>query len=152
MHGAQEVHQDIRELCVQKYQPNKFWDFVKAIDDKATAQNVDSKWEGIAQSLGINVAKIKDCQKNEGIKLLDQEIALTNKSYPVQQPSKHQGNDTDTITGSPTLVINGTIYDGSRSSEAFKKAICSAFTKAPIECSKPISQTKPSAPSGAVCK
>ena len=152
LHGDQELHQDIRELCVKKYQPDKFWDFVDQIDQKATAQNVDTKWERIAKSLGIDTAKIKDCQKNEGDTLLNQEFALTNKEYPVQDPSRHRGQEKVTILGSPTLVINGTIYDGQRTSNDFKTAICSAFTKAPTECSQVINPGSKSTTRNGACK
>ncbi|MCX6737864.1 MAG: hypothetical protein NTY11_00335 [Candidatus Parcubacteria bacterium] len=100
MHGIQELHQDVRELCVQKYQPDKLWGFVKAINDQATAQNVDSKWEAIANSNGIK--------------------------------------ETSKIAGSPMIVINGIIYDGARTSEGYKEAICSTFNNAPSECQQAI--------------
>lgn len=151
LHGEQELHEDIRELCVEKYQRDKFWNFVDAINKKATAQNVDSKWEEIAKSVGVDVAKVKECQSKEGSALLKQEMALTNKSYPVQEPSRHQGRDKEKISGSPTLVINGMIYDGQRSSKAFEKAICSAFTNPPAECSQNVSEGSQEAPRGA-CK
>ena len=151
MHGIQEVHQDIRELCVAKYQPDKVWDFVEAINKDATAQNVDSKWEAIAQKNGIDVSKIKTCQADEGTALLDQEIALTKQSYPVQDPSKHKSQEKSSISGSPTLLINGTIYDEGRSVKDYQKGICSAFNNAPDECNKTIEENAPDSPSGS-CK
>jgi len=37
MHGIGELHQDVRELCVWKYQRDKFWDFVKEINENTSA-------------------------------------------------------------------------------------------------------------------
>ena len=37
MHGIQELNQDVRELCVQKYQGDKLWNFVKEINAKCTS-------------------------------------------------------------------------------------------------------------------
>ena len=142
MHGIQELHQDIRELCVAKYQKDKLWDFVKEINAQATPQDVDSKWENIAKSLGIDVEKIKSCMNNEAIDLLSQELHLTNNQYPVQQPIQHNNMETESISASPTLVINGIIYDGKRSSEDFKKAICSAFENPPSECSQTVENSQ----------
>lgn len=136
MHGIQEVNQGVRELCVQKYQKDKLWIFVKAINAQATAENVDSKWEAVAQSVGLNVEQIKSCQTQEGKDLLSRELALNQASYPVQDPSKHNGQESAKIQGSPTLLINGMIYDGQRTAEAYKEAICAVFTKAPAECSQ----------------
>jgi len=147
MHGIQEVHQDIRELCVAKYQKDKFWDFVQEINKQATSENVDQKWESVAQGLGIDVQQIKTCQEQEGQNLLAKEVELTRDQYPVQDPSKHKGKEKEEISASPTLTINGMIYDGQRGSNEYKEAICSAFSKAPAECSQNLNN--PGSESGA---
>ncbi len=82
---------------------------------------------------------MKTCQKNEGTKLLDQELVLTKKSYPVQDPRSHRSTSGHyqkeiAIQGSPTLVINGVIYDGKRSTADYQKAICEAFKNPPAAC------------------
>ena len=129
---------------------DKFVELVKEINEKTNAQNVDQKWEAIAKNLGINVEKIKECQTNEAYNLLDQEIALTSKTYPVQDPEAF-GTDETSISGSPTLVINGIIYTGNRSAEDFKKAICSAFKNPPSECKIDLSANSSQNAKG-VCK
>jgi hypothetical protein len=141
MHGIQELNQGVRELCVQKYQPDKLWSFVSSINAQATAQNVDSKWEAIASSNGINVDKIKQCQSEEATTLMAQEVSLTNQEYPVQNPASHKNAETAKIAGSPTILINGIIYDGKRGSEAYKEAICSTFNNAPSECQQTITES-----------
>ena len=145
MHGIGELNQGIRELCVQKYQKDKFWSFVKAINDNSTYENVESKWEGIAQGMGINVAQIKTCEHDEGITLLSQEINLTEQEYPVQDPSKHQGSESVKIAGSPTMTINGMIFDGERSADGYKEAICLAMTNPIPECEQRIVAEDPTA-------
>ena len=119
MHGRGELNQDVREMCVAKYQKDKLWPFVEEINKSADAQNVDTKWKAIAQNLKIDTKKIETCQKTEAVKLLEQEVVLNGK-YAVQ--------------GSPTIVINDTIFQGGRTPEAYKQAICSAFTNPPSEC------------------
>lgn len=121
MHGIQELNQGVRELCVQKYQKDKFWDFVKAINNSCNYRDVDSCWEGIAKNVGVNIAQVKTCQKDESLGILAQELEL-NKKYG--------------ISGSPQLIINEAEYQGSRSSEAYKQGICSAFNSLPEECSQ----------------
>ncbi len=133
MHGIQELNQDVRELCVYKYQKDKYWDFVMKINKECSAQNVDSCWEPIAKEKGIDTKKIKTCQKDEAIELLKKEVKL-NKKYGIR--------------GSPTLVINDVTYNGRRTSEAYKQAICSAFTTEPSECSKTLSGNTASLPTG----
>ncbi len=142
MHGIQEVNQDIRELCVQKYQKDKLWSFVEEMNAKTSSENSDEKWEEIAKGLEINVDKIKTCQEKEGLDLLDQELVLTEKQYSVQDPANHNGQEKQAISGSPTLIINDIIYDGDRSSDAYQEIICSAFTSAPKECAEKLEENQ----------
>jgi len=148
LHGEQEAHQDLRELCVQKYQKDKFWEFIKEINSNCDYQNVDSCWENIAKKINLDIAKIKDCQKKEGINLLAQEVDFSKIEYPVQNPSFHENQERITISGSPTLVINGMVYDGNRTSEAYKEAICSAFNSPAEECSQVLGSETGSASGG----
>ena len=146
MHKTAEVNQNIRELCVAKYQSDKLWSFVDEINKRTTAEKVEEEWEAIAMDLGLNVDEIKRCQEEEGTILLDREIELTNQEYPVQDPSKHQKDgeyrlEAD-IQGSPTLVVNGMIYDGERSTEGYKEAICKAFESAPSVCDQEIESSE----------
>jgi len=145
MHGIQELNQGVRELCVAKYQPDKFWTFVKNINDGATAQDVDSKWEAIATASGVNVQKIKDCYKNEATDILKTEFDLTSKKYPVSDPAQHSGAEEATVAGSPTFILNGMLYDGSRTSEDIKTAVCSTFNTQPAECQQALTSTSTAA-------
>lgn len=119
LHGPQELNQDIREICVWKYQNDKFWDFVMTANNSCDYSNVDDCWEGVASELNMNINNIKDCYNKEFDQLVDDEIALTTKL---------------SVTGSPTIYINGVLYNGDRSPEAFKQTLCSAFSEAPEAC------------------
>ncbi len=132
MHGIQELHQDIRELCVYKYQRDKYWDFVVAINKNCKYTNVDSCWEDVASALGLNITSINQCYENEQLDLLSSELSL-NKKY--------------NVSASPTLYINGVVYQGSRTPEAYKSVICSAFNNPPEECNQTLSSDGAS-PSG----
>lgn len=145
MHGIQELNQDIREVCVAKYAPDKLWSFIEQINADTKSSDVDSKWEAIAVKAGVSVSKIKDCYKNEATTIMAAEKALTEKSYPVQDPSQNEGEAESKILGSPTFVINGMIYNGARTSEDIKKAVCSAFKTAPAECAETLNSTSTAA-------
>jgi predicted DsbA family dithiol-disulfide isomerase len=43
------------------------------------------------------------------------------------------------VSGSPTLIINGVEYAGSRTPEAYKQAICNSFDTAPAVCNTTLS-------------
>ncbi|MDD5625715.1 MAG: thioredoxin domain-containing protein [Patescibacteria group bacterium] len=126
MHGISEVNQDIREICVQKYAPEKLWNFVDLINKGSDPQTVEEKWEGFAKTAGIDVKEITACQKSEAGALLAQEVTM-NQKYGIE--------------GSPTLLINGVIYQGDRTTEGYKQAICKSFTTAPAECQTVLENT-----------
>lgn len=124
MHGIQELHEDIRELCMYKYERANYWDYVLDVNSKCSASNVDTCWEAVAESHGMDTSRIKTCEENEALSLLAKEVEL-NAKYGVQ--------------GSPTLIINGATYSGARTPEAYKSSICSAFTTSPASCGAQLS-------------
>jgi hypothetical protein len=134
MHGIQELNQGVRELCVQKYDSEKLWDFVMAMNAGASDKDADEKWQDIAKELGIDTEKISKCQEEEIFSLLDNELKISSASYPVQNPAANNGQEESSVAGSPTLIINGVIYDGDRSTTGYQTAICNAFNEAPEEC------------------
>jgi len=122
MHGIQELNQDVREICVNKYMGvAKWFEFALAMNDKCTSQNADTCWEAVATDLKLDVAKIKTCQKDEAVALLTAEKTLGDKLK---------------VSGSPTVFVEGDSYSGGRTPEAFKTALCDKFDTKPSECSQ----------------
>lgn len=148
MHGIGELNQGIRELCVYKYEKDKLWDFVAEANKSADSSNIDEKWEGIASTLGINVEKIKQCQAEEGLSLAKEEAGLTAREYDVQNSAAYNGQEKMSVSGSPTLIINGMVYDGPRTAEGYKQAICNATNNPSAECSQTLESASPSGTSG----
>ena len=89
--------------------------------------------EKVAQKQKLDTAQIKTCLKKEALTLLKAEREL-NQKYQV--------------TSSPTLIINDTIYQGNRTPEDYKKAICSGFREPPAECEKTLGTENAPAPRG----
>jgi glutaredoxin len=133
MHGEYEKQEAIRQLCIEKEYPDKFLQYVNAfaLDTKIGAcggkdECVLPLIDGLYKTLGIDKAKITSCISSKGASLYSAEEAN----------SKSKG-----VSGSPTLIINGVETQASRSPDAVKTAICSAFTTAPSECSQALSTT-----------
>ncbi len=132
LHGGQELHQDIREMCTYNmYGIDKWFSFALAMDDNCTAQNADSCWTGVAKSLGLDTAKISDCEKTQGMSLIKQEYQL------------------DQVTGaqaSPTLFFDGQEYSGARTANDYMAALCAGFPSGamPAACDN-ITVTTPTA-------
>lgn len=136
MHGIQELNEDARQLCVQKYQSDKFWNYYLAVSEKCTYKNVDSCWEAVAKSSGVDTQKVKDCFAKEKVSLIKAEYEADQK-YDV--------------SGSPTLVINGVQYNGQRTSEGYKTAICGAYNSEPKECGEKITGSATTTPATGGC-
>ncbi|VVB74087.1 Uncharacterised protein [uncultured archaeon] len=127
MHGVGEINEDMRQKCVmQSYNSSVWLSYIKEINSKCGASNVDTCWEGVANSTGVDVAAVKSCFDSNAGSLAASEQTL-NSQYNVQ--------------GSPMMFINGVEYQGGRTADAYKTAICNAFNNAPSECSQTLSGT-----------
>lgn len=133
MHGITELNQDIRELCIFKYQKEKFWKYIDIVNSNCSLQNIEACWKEAAEQAGVNAEDVEKCFTEEALKLLEAEAAL-NKKYNVQ--------------GSPTVLINEQSYEGGRTPEAYKTAMCSAFEEAPAECEQTLSSGEGAVASG----
>jgi hypothetical protein len=139
LHGPSEAMEDLRQICVKRDYPQQFWPYVGAFDENCypDVQNqtlLDTCRASTMQSLGIDVQAIETCARSADVlALLKADEALTN-AYSVQ--------------ASPTLIINGQVYNGDRTPEAYKEAICSSFTTPPAECSVTLSTQSATASSG----
>lgn len=121
LHGQPEVDEDTRQLCVIKYYPEAFMDYILCINKDAA----NLPWESCLNENKMDVNKIKTCSSGEeGKKLLSENI---------KEAEKYQ------VTGSPTLIINEVVYQGQRTPEAYKQAVCSAFNKELEECKQVLS-------------
>lgn len=121
MHGIAELNEGIRQLCIYKNFKPKWWDYVDYVNSKCSLQNIESCWKDAANSVGIDPSAIENCKNTEGASLAKSEYEL-NQKYGVQ--------------GSPTILINGNTYNGGRSPEDFKNALCAAFKSPPAACSQ----------------
>ncbi|MDD5012645.1 MAG: thioredoxin domain-containing protein [Candidatus Nanoarchaeia archaeon] len=141
MHGEYEKIEAERQLCVEKEYPDKFLNYILAFaEDTAIGScNGDAtcltpKLNALYVQLGIDASKINSCMTADGEKLYNAEVSNAN---------------TNDVSGSPTLMINGVVASASRSPEGIKGVICSAFNTVPSECSQTLSTEQASAGFGA---
>ncbi|MEM3364645.1 MAG: thioredoxin domain-containing protein [Candidatus Micrarchaeia archaeon] len=125
LHGQAELNQDIREKIIfEMYGAKKWMEFTYDVNQNCTLQNVDSCWKDVAARHNVDAKAVEEEYTKSFNRIADEEVAKTNQYA---------------VTGSPTIIVNGKMYNGPRSSEAFKQFICSAFSTAPEECSKTLS-------------
>ncbi len=134
LHGQPEVDGDMRQVCIDKYYSNEvLYDYLVCVADDY--RNLGSIWEKCAKDNGIDVAKIKSCfDGDEGKTLLAENV---------KEAEKYR------VSGSPTLIINDQRYNGARTSEGYKQAVCSSFAEEQEECAEVLSGT--AAPASGSC-
>jgi hypothetical protein len=130
LHGPAEVQEDLRQICINKYYPGQFWSYLKTFNAQCypswkNATVLESCQKDTMAALSMDSAKIDTCSTGtEGITLLK---------------ADETASDTNHAKSSPMLFINGVLYSGSRTSEAYKQAVCNSFETAPAECSTAVS-------------
>ncbi len=130
LHGAAELNEDVRELCVyNNYGEQEWFDFALAMNSKCDYKNADTCWTDVAKDLGLDTDMIETCFNENKVKYAREQYEL-NKMLGVR--------------GSPTLFFEGEKYAGARSSNGYLSAICAGFDDAPAECSEAVEEATPS--------
>ena len=128
-HGPYETQQNQIQSCIQKLDATNYWayasKFVTDIYPKCGASrdiqcNEDESVK-LMKSLGIDSDAVMSCVETEGDALF------------TAAKTQAQSNG---VTGSPTLTINGVKANVARDAESYKTAICDAFNTAPEACSE----------------
>jgi hypothetical protein len=139
LHGPAEANEDLQQLCINKYYPEKYWAYLNAFNNDCypSWQNtavLESCRKNTTAALSIDSAKIDSCAGGaEGLALLRSDETASAK---------------DGASASPMLFVNGVLYSGSRTPEAYKQAICNSFETEPAECSTLLSTQTAAVPSG----
>jgi glutaredoxin len=137
LHGPVEVQEDLRQACIQKNSPGKFWAYLDGFNAACSSLSGNASAAAacstrVASSLGIDQTRLQLCVSGgtEGLNILSSDEASAVRAG---------------ATASPTLIINGVRYTGARTPEEYKQAICGSFTSPPAECGTNLSSQAPSA-------
>lgn len=141
-HGDFETQQNKIQACIQKLDKEKYWDYASIFEDEIYGAYTDCYYDENCQwgvsnnldlsatlmkSLGIDSDAVMSCVESQGEELLSDASAR----------AKEVG-----VTGSPSLVINDfKASPSSRTAEAFKNSICSAFNSEPNACETELDST-----------
>ena len=136
LHGPQEAHQGVRELCVYKQNGLKdFFNFTLKSNEKLTSGNADEKWEEVANGLKLDIEKIKQCEEKEGLDIAKAEVEITDNTKVNSRGS------ISPVAASPTVLVNG--EETGRSAKDIQKALCDAFgDNKPEGCSANIEEAE----------
>lgn len=142
MHELKEVEENTRQYCIEKDQNSLYPAYLKCF-------TASGDFKSCVGSVGVNQSRMNSCvaEANKQFGIMDQ---YNNKSkwlsgrFPVY-PIHEDLNQKYGVQGSPTLIINGSPAEVSRSPESVKQAVCASFTNPPAECQQTLS-TAPTSP------
>ena len=136
MHGEKEVYENLRQYCIQKEQKEKFYDYMLCFVQSGDYQKCLN--EAKVDVDRLNVCMNETDEKYNITKYYQDRSTWYNGAYPPFLVEEDL-NDKYNVRGSPTIIINDKEVRLSRSPEAFKQAICRAFTNPPAECNQALS-------------
>lgn len=137
LHGNSELWQDVREKIIFNIYGEKKWaEYVGRADSECTVASIDTCWATVADETGVNKTAVTAEFDASKFQILDREIAMTTQYG---------------VSGSPTIMINGATFNGGRTAQAYKDAICGAYTTAPAECSENVTASTATAPASGSC-
>jgi hypothetical protein len=131
MHGEDEAAENLRQICIREEQTNKYWDYLKCYMKQG-------KTEECLKSASIDVSRLDACTNDTS-----RGAAYARKDFNIAK--------NNSITGSPTLLMNGKIVSesdfgtnmtNSRSPEAIKELLCCGFKTQPYFCKEQLNRSK----------
>ena len=134
MHGEEEMTENTRMYCIQKEQEDKFTDYLRCFVESDDAEKCIS-------DVGIDKTQLETCMQ-----ATDEEFEITKtfeesgETYPPYNVDAELAQEYG-VRGSPTFVVNGQTISVTRSADAIKEAVCSAFNTPPEECETELSTT-----------
>ena len=133
LHGPNEAAEDMRQVVIWKYWPEKFWKYVDYVNANTTVNSISTAWKDAAKAAGLDSTQIESKVASEGLTLIKDEAALAQSLG---------------VSSSPTILVNGGPYNGDRTAEAFKTAFCSAFNTEPNACTQALNNQAGAASGG----
>jgi glutaredoxin len=134
LHGNAELWQDVREKIIFGMYGEKKWaEYVGRADTECALTNIDTCWATVADETGVNKTAVMAEFEADKFTILASEMEKTNQNG---------------VSGSPTIKINGVTFNGGRTAQAYKDAICGAYTTSPAECGQNVSSTTTTVASG----
>jgi thiol-disulfide isomerase/thioredoxin len=131
MHGEFEMIEDKRQLCIlYQYSEYDWWEYVLCIVDKYKNESWDSEedspWRKCAAEAELSQTVIEDCVQEYGLPLIQYDYDL----------SREYG-----VWSTPTVFIDGNMYTGQRTVEAYTQAIESKSAEGRISALEYLYQT-----------
>lgn len=120
LHGPPEVEENMRQLLISKYYPDRWWDYL--ISRNSDIQSPE--WESYALYNWIDPGEIESwIESGKGSELLVENVEEQEKG----ERWKIEGVEWEPPGSSPTIYINGKLYQGSISIPSLAVAVNKAL-------------------------
>lgn len=131
LHGPYEADEDMVQLCVKKYSPDVWFDYIYCRSTNGV-KNID--WKGCAEETGVDVASVETCfDGGEGANLLREDIKIAQELG---------------IGASPTWLTNNRYQFSGIDAETIKSGYCQ-YNGDLSGCENVLSADSGSVPAGA---
>lgn len=138
INGRQENNQNIREICAWKLSGDdhqKWWNFIKLINQNCTSANVDSCWSQQGKQAGLDIYKITECFNKDAFQIIEQEVEQALKFNLESVPKIIINNQLFPPTSSNFKINDYLITpDKNFRPNTIIKAICQSYRKPPQYC------------------
>ena len=138
MHGKKELDENLRIYCIQEEQKEVFLNYLACFTESGDYETCLDKSKVDKTKLDSCVARVDEEYNVTG--MYNDKSTWASGRFPRFYVEK-EDNDAYGVQGSPTMVINDKVVSVDRSPEAYKEAICSAFTTPPAECDETLSKS-----------
>ena len=108
LHGQLEVVENIRQVVIAEYYPEKLTDYILC-----RADHLKESWQICAQKVGLDIGKINRIVESDEGKQLFAENIKRSKAL--------------NISSSPTVVVDGVVVDRDLVHKSTRKGVCTAF-------------------------
>jgi len=130
LHGTYEADEDIKQLCVKKYSPDKWFDYVYCRSVEGIKGN---DWHNCATKAGVDIDGVTKCSEgDEGANLLREDIKIANGLG---------------IGASPTWLANNKYKFSGIDAETVKTNFCK-YNEGVSGCENDLTSNKAAVPAG----
>ncbi len=130
MHGKKEVDENLRQYCLEKNNQTEYLSYLECF-------LADGDSGRCLTATGIATSTLDACMaatdEEYGINAAYEDKSTWRGNYPSFATNAVDAKKYS-VSGSPTLVINGSKLTINRSPQSLLEAICGAFTAEPAEC------------------
>jgi len=112
LHGEDEVKGNLIQICAKRHHPDNYMRLIHCMNENQ--RSIPQGWEQCANRAGVSIEAIQACAEGE------EGRNLLRDSYQRSKAKK--------AVGTPTILINGESYRGTRGEQAYLRVICAAFS------------------------